>query len=94
MEQKQFQCSGDCLKCHPNQRQYCACQHSYNCMRMVEELSNRVSVLEGKVDALKASDEGIVSMLAESEEKSEIPNNPIAQKGDGAEKIDAPKQLT
>ncbi len=37
MAENQFKCSGDCLRCHPNQRQYCASQFTYNSMLMIEK---------------------------------------------------------
>ena len=93
-EQKQFQCSGDCLNCRPVserkvQWQYCAAQFTYNSMRMLQSmqdsikaLGNSISVLETKIHAIQDNEALVYN--PNKEEKSELPINPIAQKGDGA----------
>ena len=53
IEEKQFQCTGDCLKCMPVQRQYCACQHAYQSMRMLQEMAASLQQMTGKVEELK-----------------------------------------
>ena len=53
MEQNQFKCSGDCLKCHPNQRAYCAAQFTYNTMRMVEQMQESINTLSEKITAIQ-----------------------------------------
>ena len=95
MEQQQFKCSGDCLNCRklPNERreqwQYCAAQFTYSTMRKVEDLFRDFTNMMGTVEELKEKIEAIQNNEAEifnpSEEKSEIPILPTAQKGDGAE---------
>lgn len=92
-EQKQFQCLGDCLNCRPSserkvQWQYCAAQFTYNSMRMLQSmqesikaLGNSISVLEAKIQAIQDNEAMVFD--PQSEEKSEIPINPIAHKGDG-----------
>ena len=77
MEQNQFKCSGDCLKCHPNQRAYCAAQFTYNTMRMVEEMRETVNDLKVKIEAIQNSE-------------AEVFDPTIAQEGDGAQ-VDAPE---
>ena len=94
MEQNQFKCSGDCLKCHPNQRAYCASQFTYNTMRMVETMQETVNAMQGTVNDLKAKIEAIQDNEAhvfdptkEGEmlkSPSETLKSPIAQSGDGA----------
>lgn len=84
MEQNQFKCSGDCLKCHPAQRAYCTSQFTYNTMRMVENLVADVSKTMGTVEILKEKIEAIQNSEAHifdptKDEKSEIHNLPIAQ---------------
>lgn len=58
MEQ-QFKCSGDCLKCHPNQRAYCSSQFTYNTMQMVGSLITEVNRMSEKVEELKIKIEAI-----------------------------------
>ena len=60
-QQQQFKCSGDCLKCLPVQRQYCASQFTYNTMRMVESLQNTLITMQGTVEDLKTKIEAIQS---------------------------------
>lgn len=57
--QGQFRCSGDCLQCHPNQRQYCAAQFTYNSMRMIEQMQDSLKSMQGTVEELKAKIEAI-----------------------------------
>ena len=84
----QFKCSGDCLNCrvNPNERrtqwQYCAAQFTYNSMRMIEALHGEMKEIQTKIDAIQNNE---ASVFNPNEEKPEIPINPIAQEGDGAE---------
>lgn len=87
--QQQFQCSGDCLQCHPNQRQYCAAQFTYNSMRMIEVMQEKMDVLTAKVEALQGNDVTLFKptqkddLLPKSISESSEEEN--AQGGDGAE---------
>ena len=67
-EQKQFQCTGDCLRCMAVQRQYCASQHSYNNMRMIERMQESINALSASMEELKemirALPEGMVLSVA------------------------------
>ena len=51
-EQQQFQCTGDCLKCSPVQRQYCAAQHAYHAMRMLQALTASLQSMTGTIEEL------------------------------------------
>lgn len=94
MEQKEqkFQCKGDCLNCRkqPNERreqwQYCAAQFTYNTMRMIQSMQETVNAMSGTIVELKEKVAAIQDSEAlvydpTEEEKSEIPNIPIAQEG-------------
>lgn len=90
-EQKQFQCTGDCLKCIAVQRQYCASQHSYNSMRILQGLTAAVEVLSSTVEDLKTKIDAIQGNEAlvfdPNEEPSGEPTDTftkIAQEGAGA----------
>lgn len=50
----QFQCTGDCLKCHSVQRQYCASQHAYNSMRLLQDMQSSLTTMSGKIEDLEA----------------------------------------
>ena len=97
METTQFKCSGNCIKCHPNQRQYCASQFTYNTMRMVEDMNKSMLAMQGtleeltsRLDAIQGSeallfnptDDGQKTLFnADSEETTEE----TAQSGAGAD---------
>lgn len=53
-QQQQFQCSGDCMKCNPLQRQYCAAQWSLNSMRMLAAMQQSLAAMQGTVDEMRA----------------------------------------
>lgn len=67
-----FKCTGDCLKCHPNQRQYCAAQITYNTMRMIETMQGTIEEMKVKIEAIQGN------------EASLFDPTDIAQSGDGA----------
>lgn len=93
MEQKEqkFQCTGDCMNCRSvNDRriqwQYCAAQFTYNTMRMIQSMQETVNAMSGTIVELKEKVAAIQDSEAlvydpTEEEKSEIPNIPIAQEG-------------
>ena len=67
MEQ-QFKCSGDCLQCHPNQRQYCAAQFTYNTYRMLETMQGKMEELEKKIDVMQHN-EAVFSPIDTAQEE-------------------------
>ncbi len=94
-EENVFKCSGDCLNCRkqPNERreqwQYCAAQFTYNTMRMMEKMKDSMESMQTTINEMGAKIEALQSVAdvfnPTNEEKSEIPNLPIAQSGAGAE---------
>ena len=54
-------CSGDCTKCNPMQRAYCAAQMSFLALE-------RVNALEAKIDKLLAGSDGSVFNPMQPEE--------------------------
>lgn len=81
-DNQNFKCSGDCLKCHPNQRQYCASQFTYNSMRMLEDFIGDFKKLVGTVDELKVKIEAIQGNEASIFDPT-IQVSDITQEGDG-----------
>ena len=75
MGQQQFKCNGDCLKCHQNQRQYCACQFTYNSMRMIERMQGEIDVIKHKIEAIQGNEASLFDPTMVDEE--------ITQSGDG-----------
>ena len=87
MEQtQQFQCTGDCLKCFPAQRQYCASQHAYNSMRMIERMEKRMTDIENHFIELE-------KMIESIQNNEATLFNPNAQEGDGAETIEPQESI-
>lgn len=89
MEKNNFQCTGNCLNCLPAQRAYCASQHAYSNMKvldmMMQEVLNvkeSVRVLSERIEAIQNNE---AAVFDPNGEKSEIPILPIAQEGVGAE---------
>lgn len=88
-EQKQFICTGNCIGCSVSQRAFCASQHSYRSMRMLNGVAEKCEVLERKLIGLSEKIDSIIS----SDEKVFAPDtlaitdesDDIAQEGDGAE---------
>jgi len=95
MEQEnRFKCSGDCLKCTPIQRQYCASQFTYNTMRMVEDMQRIVVALQGSVDEIRVKVEAIQgneATLFNPAKEDDLAGKPVSlpkdtpQSGDGGE---------
>ena len=83
---EQFKCSGDCLKCHPNQRQYCACQFTYNTMRKVEDMQGTIAEMKVKIEAIQGNEASLFDPTKEASVLggSTVENQPIAQEGSGA----------
>ena len=74
-QQKQFQCTGDCLTCSNAQRQYCASQHAYKSMRMLERMEQQIADIRETIEAIQNNE----AMVFDPHQEH------IAQSGDGAE---------
>ena len=48
-------CSGDCIKCHVNQRIYCAAQHGHAIMAALPPLFERLDRIEKALSRFDAS---------------------------------------
>ena len=53
-QESQFQCSGNCLNCLPAQRAYCASQHAYSNMKVLDALMNEIISIKDTLKALTA----------------------------------------
>ena len=69
MENEIKVCPHDCMKCHPNQRLYCAANWSRMMVEKMDELMQRFDAIEEKVDALDKYDEGVFNPMAEDDEE-------------------------
>ena len=64
--QPQFRCPGNCLKCLPAQRQYCASQHAYSNMMVLDKvmetlmkMQEQIGSMQGTIQELSAKIEAI-----------------------------------
>ena len=78
---QQFQCSGNCLNCLPAQRAYCASQHAYSNMKVLDKImemlgkvqedmtamQNTVNDLAAKIDAIQSSEATVFNPSGEGE---------------------------
>ena len=78
---QKFQCSGNCLGCLPAQRQYCASQHSYSNMMVLDKMmavlnkmqediaamQGTVNEMAAKVEAIQNSEATVFAPNSESE---------------------------
>lgn len=78
--QNQFKCSGNCLNCLPAQRTYCASQHAYSNMKVLDTMMGLIIEMKGTTEELKAKVEAMQNneamLFDPTEEKSEFPENP------------------
>ena len=84
MEQTQSKCTGNCLNCLPAQRAYCASQHAYSNMKVLDAMMNVVLEMKGTIDELKTKVEGMQDgevVLFDPNEDALVkqPAEPIAQ---------------
>ena len=66
MEEKKFKCSGNCLNCLPAQRAYCASQHAYSNMKVLDvlmhevlEMKQEMAVLAEKIEAIQRNEAAV-----------------------------------
>lgn len=50
--QNQFKCTGNCMKCLPVQRAYCASQHAYSNMKVLDAMMGIVIDMQGDIKAI------------------------------------------
>ena len=83
-EQKQFVCTGNCMGCSVSQRAFCASQHSYRAMRMLQGMASKYEDMERRFIALTEKVEAVINNDATIFDPNEE-IKAIAQEGDGAE---------
>ncbi len=64
----QFKCPGNCLQCLPAQRQYCASQHAYSNMMVLDrvmetlvKMQEQIGSMQGTIQELSAKIDAIQS---------------------------------
>lgn len=53
--QQQFKCPGNCLQCLPAQRQYCASQHAYSNMLVLDKVMETLSTMQGQIEVMRGT---------------------------------------
>ena len=83
--QNQFKCSGDCLRCSPAQRAYCASQHSYSNMKVLDMVMQTVTEMKGTMEEMRVKIEAIQNNEASvfDPTKETVTTTDIAQEGVG-----------
>ena len=74
-QQQQFKCSGNCLNCLPAQRGYCASQHAYSNMKVLDRMMDIVMEMKGTVEEMKIKIEAMQnneSLLFDPTEEEEL----------------------
>ena len=85
-QQPKFQCSGDCLKCLPAQRQYCASQHAYSNMKVLdvlvemikqtakelEDIRKDVAAISVKIESILSNEESVFNPSEETQSGSGV----------------------
>jgi len=51
----QFKCPGNCLQCLPAQRQYCASQHAYSNMKVLDKIMETLLGMKSQMDAMQGT---------------------------------------
>lgn len=74
-ENQNFRCTGNCLNCLPAQRTYCAAQHSYSNMKVLDTMMGVVLDLKEKIEAMQNNEATLFDPTDVSD---------TAQSGDGA----------
>ena len=52
---QKFQCSGNCLNCLPAQRQYCASQHSFSNMKVLDKMMEVLGKMQEDMTAMQGT---------------------------------------
>lgn len=78
--QERFKCTGDCLKCLPAQRAYCASQHAYSNMKVLDSMMAVVLSMQDGMIAMSEKIDAIVN----NEALVFAPHDDTAQEGLGA----------
>lgn len=77
-DNQNYKCSGNCLNCMPAQRAYCASQHAYSNMKVLDQMMSIVMTMQGDIKTISEKIEAI-----QNNEASIF--DPTAQSGGGAE---------
>ena len=54
-QQPQFKCPGNCLQCLPAQRQYCASQHAYSNMKVLDKIMETLLGMKDQIETMQGT---------------------------------------
>lgn len=95
-----FRCTGNCLHCPPAQRAYCASQHAYsnmkvldNVMGMLGKMQEDIAAVQGavsdvaaKMEAMQSGEASVFNPASDEDGQDGFPHEPLAQESFGREK--------
>lgn len=82
--QQQFKCPGNCLQCLPAQRQYCASQHAYSNMLVLDKVMETLTAMKGQIETMQGSVQELtakIEAIQNSEGAVFDPNESVEQPG-------------
>lgn len=71
-DNQNFKCSGNCLNCMPAQRAYCASQHSYSNMKVLDKMFEEIMSMKQDIKALNEKIESVQNNEASVFDPNEI----------------------
>lgn len=81
--QNQFKCTGNCLNCLPAQRAYCASQHAYSNMKVLDMMMKEILSIKEEMNSISQSIEELQNegydIFDPTERESGNPVNATAQ---------------
>ena len=75
-----FQCSGNCLNCLPAQRQYCASQHSFSNMKVLDKMMEVLGKMQQDMTAMQGT---VIELAAKIETTLNSEDVVFAPNGEG-----------
>jgi len=72
-ENQKFQCSGNCLNCAPAQRGYCASQHAYSNMKVLDKMMEAINKIAEKIEAIQNSEACVFDPYDEEHQPTKEP---------------------
>ena len=78
-DNNQFKCSGNCLNCTPPQRAYCASQHSYSNMKVLDRMMEVLNKMQEDMTAMQGTVNEMVAKIEAIQNNNDTVFDPNAQ---------------
>ena len=81
-QQPQFKCPGNCLQCLPAQRQYCASQHAYSNMLVLDKVMETLTTMQGQIEVMRGTVQELaakIEAIQNSESAVFDPNSEVVE---------------